>query len=365
MGRCRRCGANSLFISDRIGLCADCIREAFEEEREAILLLHREARRRDGLPPEVPRGGSVRCQFCFHRCEIPEGERGFCGVYENVGGRIRPRTGGMRQGFVSWYHDPLPTNCCAAWVCPGCSESGYPQYSYAPGPEYGYRNLAVFYEACNFDCLFCQNWTYRRRAKGRGSDTEELVQAVDRTTSCICFFGGDPTPQAVHALLAAREALKREEGRILRICWETNGGASPSLLRGMAQVSLQSGGCIKVDLKCWSEEMSYALCGVSNRSSLENFRTLATYHKLRPDPPFLIASTLLVPGYVDDYEVSQIARFIASLDPSIPYTLLAFHPDFLLTDLPSTPREYAYRCLDEAKRAGLKNVHLGNVHLLW
>ncbi|RLA98168.1 MAG: radical SAM protein, partial [Deltaproteobacteria bacterium] len=86
MGRCRRCGKGSPFISERIGLCADCIREAFREEEEAILSLHREVRRRDGLPPEVPRGGDAKCHLCFHQCEIPQGEKGFCGVYENVEG---------------------------------------------------------------------------------------------------------------------------------------------------------------------------------------------------------------------------------------------------------------------------------------
>jgi pyruvate formate lyase activating enzyme len=34
----------------------------------------------------------------------------------------------------------------------------------------------------------------------------------------------------------------------------------------------------------------------------------------RPDPPLLLASTLLVPGYVDAEEVGRIARYIAELD---------------------------------------------------
>jgi len=133
----------------------------------------------------------------------------------------------------------------------------------------------------------------------------------------------------------------------------------------MARVSLTSGGCIKVDLKAWSEEVNIALCGVSNRRTLENFRRLAAFHKERRNPPFLIASTLLVPGYVDQQEVGNIARFIASLDPSIPYTLLAFHPDFRMWDLPPTSREHATQSLKIAQEEGLKNVHLGNVHLLW
>ena len=85
--------------------------------------------------------------------------------------------------------------------------------------------------------------------------------------------------------------------------------------------------------------------------------------KERP-PPFLIASTLLVPGYVDETEVSGIAQFIAGLDPEIPYSLLAFYPQFYLHDLPTTSRTHALRCKEAAEMAGLINVHVGNLHLL-
>ena len=54
--------------------------------------------------------------------------------------------GGPQDGNLSWYHDPLPTNCVADWVCPAGSEAGFPAFSYTPGPEYGYNNLAVFYQ---------------------------------------------------------------------------------------------------------------------------------------------------------------------------------------------------------------------------
>jgi pyruvate formate lyase activating enzyme len=70
-----------------------------------------------------------------------------------------------------------------------------------------------------------------------------------------------------------------------------------------------------------------------------------------------------VPGYVDEVEVGQIARFIAGLDPAIPYSLLVFHPDFMMRDLPITPREQVTRCYETATRQ-LKRVHLGNLHLL-
>jgi pyruvate formate lyase activating enzyme len=132
----------------------------------------------------------------------------------------------------------------------------------------------------------------------------------------------------------------------------------------MADLSWRSGGCIKFDLKAWDPGIHQALCGVSNTKTLENFRTLAAWIKKRPEPPFLIASTLLVPGYVDDLEVGGIAASVAELDPGLPYSLLAFYPHFFLPDLPTTSRGHAHRCKEIAERAGLRNVHIANVHLL-
>jgi pyruvate formate lyase activating enzyme len=266
---------------------------------------------------------------------------------------------------ASWYHDPLPTNCVADWVCAGGTGAGYPRYASSPGPERGHRNLAVFFTACSFDCLFCQNWTYRHGTfEGHYSSPEDIAEAVDARTSCICYFGGDPGPQAPYALKAAAAALKKAGERILRICWETNGSVDPGYLDRMVKMSLVTGGCVKFDLKAFDDNLHQALTGVSNSRTLENFRRAARRIRARPSPPLLVASTLMVPGYIDEEEVGAIASFIAALDPEIPYSLLAFHPQFKMRDLPMTSRTLAEKCREAAEGAGLKKVRIGNVHLL-
>ncbi len=361
--KCRCCGEEAL-VSKAIGYCVNCIRDRFREVWPELKEVHRESRRAFGLPEEPPRSpDGVPCNICVNNCRIPEGGRGYCGIRTNVNGKLVGGT--SRDGYVSWYHDPLPTNCVADWVCPGGTGSGYPKYCHSRGAEYGYKNLAVFYHACTFNCLFCQNWHYRELTlKGQPITAQRLAEQVDEHTSCICYFGGDPTCQLPHAIAASRLALSRRKDSILRICWETNGTMHPSYLKEMARMSMVSGGCVKFDLKAWSKELSLALCGVSNERTLENFRLLAKRTGERPEPPFLVASTLLVPGYVDEGEVAQIARFIASLNPDIPYSLLAFSPHFLMEDLPTTSRNHAMRCKEAAEGEGLRSVHLGNVHLL-
>lgn len=347
-----------------LSLCADCIRQGGGNLAERIALVHAQERGEFGLPGRPPRDeDGLSCGICVNQCRMGEGRRGYCGIRKNVDGRLEG--GDAEAAHVTWYHDPLPTNCVADWVCAGGTGAGYPAWSYAEGPERGYRNLAVFYEACSFDCLFCQNWHYRRGVgEGRTHSADELARAATPRTACICFFGGDPTPQLPHALKAAELALEGNPDRVLRICWETNGSMAPGLLDRMMSLSLDSGGCLKFDLKAFNPRLHRALCGTENARTLENFRTAAGRVGERPDPPPLVASTLLVPGYVDEEEVSRIAEFIAALDPTVPYALLAFHGEFLMTDLPTTSRSQAERCLTAARDAGLSRVRLGNTHLL-
>lgn len=309
---------------------------------------HNEIRSLYKIPNFPQRHGNIPCGICANLCRLNEGEKGVCSVRIAKNKEVVHIYDDM--AVVHWYKDPLPTNCVADWICPGRKETGY-------------YNLAVFFGACSFNCLYCQNWHYRKLKSLK--KVEELVHDVTDKVSCICFFGGDPAPQIEFACRASQIALKKREGKILRVCWETNGSISKGNLEKMAELSLKSGGCIKIDIKAWSEEVYFALTGTEARDRVfDNFAFLSKYIEARPDPPFLVASTLLVPGYVDEEEVEEIANFIASLNKNIPYALLAFYPCFYMTDLPTTSLSHAERCLKKAKQAGLSNVRIGNIHLL-
>ncbi len=367
MTRCAVCGRDDLPVSSILSVCRYCIIEGGESSAELVLKARAEARKKYGLPACPPRSENRKpCRLCGNSCVIREGEKGFCGLRINSGGRIRNLTGTARSGLVIAYHDPLPTNCVAAWVCPGSSNSGFPEFSYAPSAEIGYTNLAVFLAACTFDCLFCQNHTFRENTANLYPvrSPENLVDMVTRKDSCVCFFGGDPSAQAPFAIASARRILQAVKGRIFRVCWETNGLMSQRLLKRICEISLHTGGCVKFDLKAFDENLHKALTGVSNKQTLYNFQLSYEIMKSRPEPPPLVASTLMVPGYVESEEVLKIARFIASVDPKIPHSLLAFHPDYLMNDLGTTTRKSAIECLEAARSAGLENVSVGNIHLL-
>jgi pyruvate formate lyase activating enzyme len=157
----------------------------------------------------------------------------------------------------------------------------------------------------------------------------------------------------------ARRVAAESDNRV-HICWEWNGAGNPRLVEQAALFSERTGGTVKFDLKACHPTVHLALTGQDNRRVLENFARVAGI-LTRPD--VLTATTLLVPGYVDAVEVGGIARFIAAIDPAIPYSLLVFHPDFALRDLPITPREQVEACLAAAE-VHLERVHVGNIGLL-
>ena len=138
----------------------------------------------------------------------------------------------------------------------------------------------------------------------------------------------------------------------------------PKFLDAAVQYSLNTGGCIKFDVKAVDEELHRALTGISNERTLDKFARAARRSTERPELPLVVASTLLVPGYVDAEEVGKIAQFIAGFNPNIPYSLLGFAPQFFMSDLPCTSVQHAERAEAAARAAGLLNVRIGNRHLL-
>ncbi|MGC9050260.1 radical SAM protein [Pyrobaculum sp.] len=360
MGTCKLCGRSSVTISDSLGVCVDCLRSRPGKALEIAKRAHVISRSKFRLPAEPPERG-VRCGICGRGCLVPEGGVGYCGLVRNAGGRLVRPGGGVSIGVLSYYYDPIPTNCVADWVCPASTGRGYPKYARTPWGEVGYYNLAVFYGACSLDCLFCQNWQYREYpAKPKLVSVEELEAAMSKKVTCVCFFGGDPAPQTVHALLVARRAAERG----VRVCWETSGQLAPHLLDKVVESSLKTGGIVKFDLKAFTPSVYKALTDGEVDIVLRNFKVAARRFRERPEVPLVVASILLVPGYVDEVEVDLLTKFIARVEPEVPTRFLAFHPDYMMRDLPPTSIRHAETALKIARENGLVEVSLGNWWLL-
>ncbi len=363
---CQICNRKPDIFAGFIGICPDCLQKQPDYSIELSQSSHALARDLWNLPGSIPTDSNLECSICSNHCKIGEGNLGYCGIRTNIQGSIRNRA--KNNGFMHTYLDSLPTNCCNTYFCPAGPQGHTSRYSYTDGPEYGYYNLASFLYGCNFSCLGCQNDQHRNISTAEEYSVEKFVHQIEINPkiSCVCFFGGSPEPQLPFAIRAARKALAsvKESKRLLRICWEWNGSGNEKLAQSAVKLSLNSGGNAKFDLKYYSQTLSLVISGVDNRQSFRNFENCFNkFYSSRPDYPLLSATTLLIPGYISLDEIEKITSFLSLLDRSIPYSLLIFHPDSFLSDLPVTPRKQVEKSFEVATKY-LDNVHIGNKHLL-
>jgi len=318
--KCQICGKESELISDTLKVCLSCIRKKPEETKKITNKVHKKIREEFNLPGKPPKDKKgLQCKICANECKIGIGKQGYCGLRKNINGKLE-----TNEGILHTYYDPLPTNCCASWFCPGGKESGL--------------SLAVFPFGCTFDCVFCQNWEHKNIERGDCIEIEQLVREA-KDARCICYFGGTPEPQLPFLLRATKKILENVK---LKICWEWNGTGNPDLVRKVAEYSYTTNGTIKFDLKAFDYNLQIALTGRPNKRTLDNFQMVAQEYK---------------------EEIEKIAKFISNLNPDIPYSLLAFHPDFKMIDMPVTTRKQAEECYQVAKKY-LNRVNIGNKHLL-
>ncbi|MHA2350987.1 MAG: radical SAM protein [Candidatus Thorarchaeota archaeon] len=345
--------ADGRLISRSIGYCQVCLEEN-PSLSETVVGFHGELRERESLVPHVPSAGNTVCPECGNHCRLDDDAVGFCNLRVAQKGKIIERY--PDKAVVSWYFDPLPTNCVADWVCPVTTKK-----------ELGLgrnrlNNLAVFYGSCSSDCLYCQNSSYQNMmATGKPLMTpDELAGEANEYTACVCYFGGDPACNPRHSLEVSKRLIEQHQ---TRVCYETNGNISGKWHNHIADTVWKSGGTIKFDLKAFSPSLYSALTGITNGVVLRNFRKLSVKGKDRENE-FLVASILLVPGYIGESEIQKLCDFIADCDPTVPTALLGFHPHHAMTDLPRTSRYHADAASIIAKDCGLTNVRIGNKHLL-
>ncbi len=111
-----------------------------------------------------------------------------------------------------------------------------------------------------------------------------------------------------------------------------------------------------VDLKAFREETYKKLMKGSLQGVIDSIR------RLRERGMWLEVTTLLVPGMNDGTdEITNVARYLAGVNPGIPWHISRFHPDYRFTHAPPTPLDTLRRARQIGLEAGLRYVYLGNV----
>ena len=270
--------------------------------------------------------GRIACLLCPHACIIADAGHGICKVRFNRGGRMEiPYYGRISSMAV----DPIEKK---------------PLYHFHPGA----RILSVGFVGCSFHCKFCQNWHISQTTDigTRFMAPREVVETARRERSFgIAYTYSEPLIHAEYLLDTA--CLARDAG--LKNVLVSNGYLNP----GPAEDVLGLMDAANIDLKAFDEGFYRTETG----GELEEVKRFITQAARLTH---LEVTTLIIPSKnADPAQVEGIARFLASLDPSIPLHLSAYHPDYRY-DIPATTAG-SVQALAEVARRHLQYVYVGNL----
>jgi pyruvate-formate lyase-activating enzyme len=266
--------------------------------------------------------------------------------------------------------------------------------------------LSLYQSGCNFSCRKCHSWYFSKVADGEWYSPEDILEkckAYERKvtlrerrknatswhahTSCRCcgscvvdsrrsdfcpgilnpedivlspqglgparnivaFTGGDITCQP--DFYAACTRLIKEETN-LWVLIETNGyGLIPSHLDLLKDSGVDA---FWLDIKAYDPGVHKWLTGCNNDWILQ-----------LPDQMVkrgfvLEVLSLYIPQLVETSQLLEIAKILSEVDEYIPFTILAFFPEFRMKDSRSPKLFEMIDAYLTVNSAGLRNVRLGN-----
>ena len=274
----------------------------------------------------------VRCQACAHRCLVAPGQRGICKVRFNQDGALR-----VPFGYVAGLAvDPIEKK---------------PFFHVLPGA----RALSFGMLGCDFHCAFCQNWLSSQVLRDPNAvagveeiTPQEVVTLAQRHDAPIVTATyNEPLITSEWAVAIFREA----QNLGLLCSYVSNGHATPEVLDYLAAyVSL-----FKVDLKSFQDRRYRELGG-----TLE--AVLWTIQELHQRGIWVEVVTLVVPGLNDSpEELRDMARFLVSVSPNIPWHVTAFHGDYQMDAHAATEASVLLAAAEIGAAAGLHFVYAGNL----
>ncbi len=266
--------------------------------------------------------------------------------------------------------------------------------------------LSIYQSGCNFSCRKCHSWYFSKKAEGEWYGPEEILRkciqydqkvnlheprckatAYHAHDTCRCcgscvlygkrsplcpgilepasialspqgfgpvrnivgFTGGDLTCQP--QFYARCSELIKAHTR-LWVLIETNGyGLTPNHLD-----LLQSAGvdAYWLDIKAFREDVHHWLTGCTNEWILK----LPEEMKKRDFTVEVLS--LYIPEAVETDQLEAIGAHLARIDREIPFTILAFFPEYQMKKYRSPTLEEMVEVFQAVKAAGLRNVRLGN-----
>ena len=277
---------------------------------------------------------TIQCLACNNYCVIPNGKTGICGVRQNENGKLKLL---VDNKAVAVNLDPIEKK---------------PLFHFFPGSIA--FSLGTF--GCNFGCEFCQNWDISQAPKettiefwGEDWPPEKIINYCQKhNISVIAYTYNEPTIWTEYALAIMKLAHKNK----IKNVWVSNGYMSKETLKLIAPYL----DAINVDLKSFREEFYQKVVHAHIEPVKENIK------KIWEMGIWEEVTTLIIPSFNDsENELKEIAQFLVTISPDLPWHISAFYPNYKMLDVPSTSKETLLKAYHIGKDAGLKYVYTGNI----
>jgi pyruvate formate lyase activating enzyme len=283
----------------------------------------------------------VHCFLCPWECKIAPNQGGFCGVRQNIDGKLYSLIYGKVSSMAV---DPIEKK---------------PLFHFYPGSKV----LSLGTYGCNMRCGHCQNWqiahvnlTKETTSAGQIEleyiPPEKLVELAKESGSRgIAWTYNEPIIWFEYAYDGAILAKKNN----LYTVFVTNGYITPEALDTIGPYL----DAFRVDVKGFNEDFYFKLAKIRDFTPV-----LAAAERAKKKWKMHVEIvTLVIPTMNDDEaQLQGIAHWIAEkLGPETPWHVTRFMPYLEYSHLPSTPVETLEKARQIGMEAGLKFVYIGNV----
>jgi pyruvate formate lyase activating enzyme len=274
----------------------------------------------------------VQCQLCPNRCILKPGQRGICGVRENIQGKLYSL---VYSQPVSVHVDPIEKK---------------PLYHFLPSS----KAYSLGTAGCNLDCKNCQNWDIAHRSPedvdSRQMTPEEVVEAAKNSgAEVIAFTYNEPTVWYEYMLDIAKLAKKEN----LKTANISSGYINPEPLKEL----LPYLDAMKIDLKGFNDKTYQQLNQGRLQPVLDSIKTV------HDSDTWLEIVNLVVPGYTDNLdEIKEMCQWIYDeVGPDVPLHFSRFSPAYKLPNLSPTSSETLIKARQTCLDVGLNYVYIGNL----
>lgn len=276
---------------------------------------------------------SLRCDFCYRRCLIPPGGRGFCGARTNHNGQLEA---------------VAPNRCVSLAVDPIEKK---PFYHVRPGSGI----LSVALPGCNFRCRFCQNHeisqpeSWNGRAGPLLAPTRLAAMLREQSLSAVAFTYSEPGVWQDWARDAAMAVCA--DGALCAFI--TNGSQTPESLERLLPW-----------IRAWNVDLKGSEAFYRDWCSAEAEPVWTTIARLAHEPGLALEiCTLLIEGVHSTGEILAIGERLGRLGVQV-WHLSRFFPAWKASDRAPTSESFLASALEAVRRQGaVPFIYPGNSRL--